>query len=78
DAAEVQKDYKSRLQELAQGTLQRTPTYHVVATTGPDHARSYTVAVRVGDEEVATGHGPSKRSAEQDAARRALDCWTPR
>lgn len=78
DAAELQKDYKSRLQELAQGTLQLTPTYHVVATTGPDHARSYTIAVHVGDEELATGQGPSKRSAEQDAARRALDCWTPR
>lgn len=77
DAAEAQKDYKSRLQELAQGALQRTPTYHVVAIAGPDHARSYTVAVRVGDAELAIGHGPSKRSAEQDAARRALDRWTP-
>jgi ribonuclease-3 len=72
------KDYKSQLQELAQGQLQRTPSYHVIGTSGPDHARLYTVAVRLGEEELAIGQGPSKRSAEQQAARRALEAWAAR
>lgn len=78
DADARLKDYKSQLQELAQGQLQCTPTYHVVATSGPDHARSYTVVVRLGDKDLAVGQGPSKRSAEQQAARRALESWLPR
>lgn len=75
EVAGALKDYKSRLQELAQGERQQTPSYHVLATSGPAHARLYAVAVRVAGQDLAQGSGPSKRAAQQDAAREALERW---
>ncbi len=67
------KDFKSRLQELAQGKWQVTPIYETVAVGGPDHAREFTIEVRVGTQIMGRGRGRSKRTAEQEAARRALE-----
>ncbi len=73
DPAELgRKDPKSELQERAQRVDGSTPTYEVVRVSGPDHARSYAVAVRVGGQEMGMGEGASKRKAEQEAARMAL------
>jgi ribonuclease-3 len=72
-AAMASTDPKTELQELCQKRHRATPVYHIVEQTGPDHARSFVVGVRVGDSVLAHGEGRSKRSAEQDAARRALD-----
>jgi len=66
-------DPKTELQEICQHRRRLTPVYRVVRESGPDHARWFVVSVLVGDEVLATGEGASKRSAEQDAARRALD-----
>jgi len=71
----LDKDDKSRLQELAQGELQLTPVYRVVRTSGPDHAREFTVGVWVGERLVGEGSGRSKQTAEQAAARHALERW---
>lgn len=65
-------DYKSRLQELLQARQQPKPTYKVVAVAGPDHDRTFTVEVRVGDNILSRGSGKSKKAAETEAARSAL------
>jgi ribonuclease-3 len=65
-------DYKSRLQELLQARQQPKPTYEVVAVAGPDHDRTFTVEVRVGDNALGRGSGKSKKAAETEAARSAL------
>ncbi|MFH0769165.1 MAG: ribonuclease III [Chloroflexota bacterium] len=66
-------DYKSELQELMQARKQQTPTYHVIETTGPDHNRSFTVEVRLGKTVLGRGSGKSKKAAETNAARLALE-----
>ncbi len=65
-------DAKTELQELCQQAHRLTPVYRVIRETGPDHARRFVVEVVLGDVVLASGEGPSKRAAEQDAARRAL------
>jgi len=74
-AEKTAKDYKSRLQELAQGRLQLTPIYRTVAAEGPDHEKLFTVEAHVGDRVLGRGQGRSKQEAEQDAARHALEGW---
>ena len=66
------KDPKSRLQELAQARFHLMPAYRTVAATGPDHAKRFTVEVRLADEPCGRGMGASKRAAQQSAAREAL------
>ncbi|GJM21353.1 MAG: hypothetical protein DHS20C15_12680 [Planctomycetota bacterium] len=63
---------KSELQAFTQGERSLTPHYRVVEEDGPDHSKQFTVAVLVGDEELATARGRNKRQAEQRAARIAL------
>lgn len=67
------KDAKSRLQELAQSSLQLTPRYETVSADGPDHQKVFTVHVMLGDVVYGIGTGQSKRKAEQLAAEQALD-----
>lgn len=66
-------DYKSRLQELVQARHQVAPTYHVVDTVGPPHDRTFTIEVRVDNKVLGSGAGPSKKLAEMEAARHALE-----
>jgi ribonuclease-3 len=68
----LHKNSKSLLQEFVQARMQQTPTYHLVDESGPDHAKSFTVEVRVGSKVLGTGHDRSKRGAEQVAAGAAL------
>ena len=71
-AAELDRDPKSRFQEWSQGVLGITPSYRTVAERGPDHAKVFTVEVRVGRKVYGRGEGPSKQAAAQEAARNAL------
>lgn len=66
------KDAKSRLQELAQARLGVTPTYRVLAESGPSHDRTFEAEVVIGSFAVARGSGRNKRQAEQAAAAAAL------
>ena len=66
-------DYKSQLQELIQAREQQTPDYYVIEATGPDHDRRFTVEVRAGDTVLGRGSGKSKKEAETEAARSALE-----
>ncbi len=66
-------DYKSELQELIQSREQQTPTYHVTEATGPDHSKTFVVEVRLGGVVLGRGLGKSKKTAETEAARSALE-----
>lgn len=68
-------DPKSRLQELFQQEGKAPPSYRLVALTGPEHKRKFTVAVFDGEGkhlELGRGEGGSKKEAEQSAARDVL------
>jgi ribonuclease-3 len=65
-------DPKSRLQEVIQSRWQTTPSYKLVKTEGPDHARRFTVQVVVGGRALGVGEGRSKQMAEKEAAQQAL------
>jgi ribonuclease-3 len=65
-------DPKSHLQEAAQANLGITPTYKVVAESGPDHNKQFIVGCYLNDKEIAEGKGSSKQTAESDAAAEAL------
>lgn len=65
-------DARSQLQIWAQGERGKTPQYETVDTLGPEHAREFVVAVRIGRQVVGEGRGPSKQAAAQAAAAQAL------
>jgi len=67
------RDYKSALQELLQARDLPLPEYRLVGTLGPDHSKLFEIEVLVDGERLATATGPSKKEAEQDAARIALE-----
>ena len=72
DALEHPVDFKSTLQErLAQHG--DTVDYEVVAEHGPPHDRIFDVVARVGERSIGSGSGRSKKAAEQEAARQALE-----
>jgi ribonuclease-3 len=61
-------NYKSLLQEKAQALGYHFPRYAIVGTSGPDHARSFTVEVRLSESLAARATGSSKKAASQRAA----------
>jgi len=67
------QDHKTQLQEKVQGKYRVTPTYHLIASTGPDHAKVFEIEVRIRNQIIAKSTGPSKKEAEQNAARDALN-----
>ena len=69
-------DYKSALQEYVQ-TDQRSVNYEVVDETGPAHNKTFTIIVKVDGIIYGKGIGPSKKEAEQEAAKNALDKLAP-
>lgn len=66
------KDSKTNLQELTQANYKATPYYKIVKESGPDHSKTFTVAVYLQDSLLTTGCGLSKREAEENAASEAL------
>ncbi len=68
----LHKDAKSEFQVWAQARYNITPHYEVVGTSGPDHAKMFTVQVMVGEQAWGQGEGRSKQVAAQAAARVAL------
>jgi len=67
------QDYKSELQERLQSANRGLPEYRLAATHGPDHRKQFEVDVVVAGETVARAIGPSKKEAEQEGARMALE-----
>jgi ribonuclease III len=74
EVASWTKDAKTELQEWLQARKIAVPSYRIVATSGQAHAQSFEVECAIPALSLAeTGHGRSRRSAEQEAARRMLD-----
>jgi len=65
-------DFKSALQEFAQARKLPQPRYVIVKENGPEHAKTFTVEVRLGREWTGQAEGFSKKSAAQNAARDVL------
>lgn len=65
-------NFKSQLQEYTQRELGKTPEYLLLEEIGPDHAREFSIAARVGESIFEAGRGRSKKEAEQQAARNAV------
>ena len=68
----LHSDAKTELQQLTQISDGATPTYIIVGESGPDHAKTFEVEVRLNSNVIGHGMGRSKREAEQNAAREAL------
>jgi ribonuclease-3 len=66
-------DYKTALQELVQQKKDQVLVYALVGESGPDHDKEFRVEVSLNGNVIGAGVGRSKKRAEQDAARNALD-----
>jgi ribonuclease-3 len=72
-ADDSHRNYKSQLQERVQSLYKSPPRYRVFSTSGPDHSKDFIVEVLVQGDVAGKGSGRSKKDAEQDAARQALE-----
>lgn len=68
-------DYKTRLQELLQEKKRKIPQYLLSHEEGPDHSKTFHVTLNLEGEKIAQGSGKSKKQAEQDAAKNALELY---
>lgn len=66
------RDPKSYLQEISQQIDNKTPSYKLLEEIGPDHDKTFTVAVYIDGREAGRGVGSSKQHAQQIAAQRAI------
>ncbi|MBE30109.1 MAG: ribonuclease III [Acidiferrobacteraceae bacterium] len=74
DSETIEKDPKTQLQELLQSQGNCPPSYEVVSTSGQPHQREFTVHCRFDTpESITDGRGASRKSAEQEAASKALE-----
>ena len=71
------RDYKTQLQELVQQKKNQTLSYALAGQSGPDHDKQFDVAVSLNGKVVGSGSGSSKKRAEQDAARCAVENLFP-
>lgn len=67
------RDYKSRLQEVAQARWRKTPVYRLVCEKGEAHDRAFEMNILLDGEVMGTGRGKSKKEAEQAAAKDAIE-----
>ena len=68
-------DYKTQLQELVQSKSGQRIAYTLVGESGPDHDKRFSFMVSVNGKNVGEGTGRTKKEAEQEAARMALEGW---
>jgi ribonuclease-3 len=68
-----QGNHKSALQQYAQRWLSATPLYETLDEQGPDHSKCFEVCVAINGERFPSAWGPSKKAAEQKAAKRTLE-----
>lgn len=67
------KDFKTQLQEEAQSRFHAVPKYRLVKESGPDHQKIFEVNLFIEEQLYGVGTGMSKKSAEQEAAKKALE-----
>ena len=70
-------DHKTTLQELVQRKKNQTLSYALIGESGPDHDKQFVVEVSLNGKPVGKGTGRSKKKAEQDAARVAIEVLFP-
>ena len=70
-------DYKTALQELVQQKKNQTLAYCLAGESGPDHHKQFVAQVSLNGQVVGEGIGSSKKRAEQDAARAAIEVLFP-
>ena len=68
----IPKDYKSKLQEIIQSRPPSKVSYAELSASGPDHNRTFVAAALIDGKIFGRGVGRSKKAAEQEAARKAL------
>lgn len=61
-------DSKTILQEIVQANFKEVISYHLIGEEGPDHNKTFRVAVHIGEDEYGVGEGRTKKAAEQEAA----------
>lgn len=66
------QDHKTNLQEIVQRKSGQVLTYHLTGESGPDHAKVFSVEVRLNGKPIGSGSGRSKKEAEQAAAAAAI------
>jgi len=69
---ELYQNYKSKLLEYAQSEIGELPEYKVLKESGPDHDKSFVIGVFLKGKKIGEGNGKSKKSAEQEAAKLAI------
>lgn len=67
------KDFKTRLQEVSQSKFRLIPKYKLAGASGPDHRKTFEIYLYIGDKVYGHGKGHSKKIAEQNAAKAALE-----
>ena len=67
------RDYKTELQELIQRDSEQEIKYSIIKESGPDHAKQFVAQVSHNQKVIGEGIGKSKKDAEQQAARQALE-----
>jgi len=66
-------DFKTCLQEIIQCKPGQSLVYELSSEQGPDHSKSFTVDVKLNGKTIGTGTGKSKKNAEQEAAKAAIN-----
>ena len=72
------KDYKTHLQEELQKNGEIDIKYNITKEEGPDHDKTFTSEILVNNEKICEGEGKSKKAAEMEAARKALEIFNAR
>lgn len=67
------RDFKTQLQEVSQELFRTIPKYSLMDEYGPDHDKTFVVQLGIANRILTSGMGKSKKEAEQEAARRALE-----
>lgn len=76
DLRTLSKDYKTQLQEITQAKFGEIPQYIVKSALGPDHNKIFTMALMLKNTEISQAQGKSKKEAEQNAAKIAIELIT--
>lgn len=70
---ETSMDYKTQLQELSQKGFDVLPNYKLLKESGPEHCKKFEVLLSIRGTQYGRGSGRSKKEAEQQAAKKALE-----
>ncbi|MDH5465257.1 MAG: ribonuclease III [Thiovulaceae bacterium] len=73
DLTTLSKDFKTTLQEITQARFGVTPEYKLVSSSGPDHLKTFDIALFIDGKEYAMASGKSKKGAQQEAALKTIE-----